>query len=121
MSELRSRPPKFVLDHSKLIRIIHGSADSTDVDVNYFMETPIPPDRHSLLTFCNETKEENRNVLYYSKEEGVVIECMKGTPDETNNSSMATYGLHKQDAPLPLKVCLIREFEATLCVVNLIE
>ena len=79
-----------------LNRYIHGSEDSTDVDVVYVVDEL--PDKAECKTFCAEDKNENRNVL--SVRDGIVEKCFKGTPDEINNSLLRTYSLHEQTSPL---------------------
>lgn len=78
-----------------LQRYVHGSADSTDVDVVYVVD--VLPDAAECKKFCSE-KEENRNVMTVA--DGIVTACYKGTPDELNNSLFRTYGLHEQTCPL---------------------
>ena len=79
-----------------LNRYIHGSEDSTDIDVVYVVDEL--PSFVDCKKFCAETKDENRNIL--SVENGIVTKCFKGTPDEINNSLLRTYNLHEQNSPL---------------------
>jgi hypothetical protein len=78
-----------------MIRYIHGSEDSLDVDVFYvFDETP---DFKTCQEFCSNTYE-NRNIIVV--ENGIVTQCFKGTNDEINNALIRTYPLHEQNFPL---------------------
>lgn len=78
-----------------IARYIHGSEDSTDLDVIYVVDEL--PSLQECKTFCSD-KEENRNLI--TVENGIVTSVYKGTPDEVNNSLLRTYNLHKQDYPL---------------------
>lgn len=70
-----------------LARYIHGSEDSTDLDVWYIIDR-IPEIRECKL-FCNDDLSENRNVAIV---ENVIISwCYKGLADEFNNALLATY------------------------------
>ena len=75
-----------------LARYVHGSEDSTDVDVVYVVDRIL--NFEEARAFCAENKEENRNVVYI--ENGIITWCFKGTPDEINNSLFRTYNLHEQ-------------------------
>lgn len=76
-----------------MIKYIHGSENSTDVDVHYvFNELP---DLATCKKFCSEDPTENRNIITIAN--GVVTGCYKGTIDEVNNGLLATYPLHMQD------------------------
>lgn len=74
-----------------IIRYIHGSEDSIDVDVFYVF------DDMPSLTFCQlfcDDKNENRNIITIENE--IVTNCFKGTIDEVNNGLYYTYSLHPQ-------------------------
>ena len=73
----------------------HGSSDSTDVDVVYVFDEI--PDRQEALAFCS-SKEENRNIVVIQN--GVVVWCLKGHPDEVNNSIHTTIPLHGGVSPI---------------------
>jgi hypothetical protein len=73
--------------------ILHGSADSLDKDIVYIL--PKMLSYHDALLFCNYKKGENRNIMTMYPT-GVVKQCMKGLPDEINNSLLVTYPLHQQ-------------------------
>ena len=79
-----------------MIRYIHGSADSSDLDVMYVFDRM--PDQIQCQRFCNEDPQENRNIIVL--ENGVVHSCFKGYPDEVNNALLTTYSLHEQAHPL---------------------
>ncbi len=80
--------------------IVHGSADSTDHDVVFILPKMLL--YHEALKFCNYKKAENRNIMtMYNC--GVVKQCMKGLPDEINNSLIVTYPLHEQVHEMPIK------------------
>lgn len=79
-----------------MIRYIHGSADSTDLDVVYvFEELPAAEECHR---FCRSDPQENRNIIVVK--DGTVVQCFKGIRDEVNNAVFATYPLHEQSHPL---------------------
>ncbi|WP_286076922.1 hypothetical protein [Thomasclavelia cocleata] len=79
------------------IRYIHGSEDSTDLDVYYVFDT-IPSDIKDCRAFCSADPNENRNIIVIKK--GIVTDTFIGTPDEINNGLIDTYHLHKQEYPL---------------------
>lgn len=79
-----------------MIRYIHGSANSIDIDTVYVFDSI--PSFSKAKTFCDNLKDENANVICV--ENGIVTYCYKGTIDEINNSLLTTYKLHKQDYPL---------------------
>mgnify|MGYP006333953931 FL=1 len=78
-----------------IARYIHGSEDSTDLDVIYVVDEL--PSLQECKTFCSD-KEENRNLIIV--ENGIVTSVYKGTPDEVNNALLDTYKLHEQEYPL---------------------
>lgn len=77
-------------------KYIHGSEDSTDIDVHYVFDKM--PSYQECKKFCDSDKTENRNVI--TIENGIVTSCYKGTIDEVNNALIETYPLHKQEYPL---------------------
>lgn len=79
-----------------MVRYIHGSADSTDLDVVYVFDTM--PSFEECQIFCRSDPKENRNIIVVT--EGVVNACFKGIPDEMNNALLTTYPLHEQEYPL---------------------
>lgn len=81
--------------------IIHGSADSVDRYVIYFLKDELPSyaDCVALTSKCIE----NRNVCVVDPVLGVVRKTYKGLPDELNNSLLACAPLHKQQHELPIK------------------
>lgn len=79
-----------------MIRYIHGSGDSTDLDVVYIMDEM--PSFVDCQHFCAMDSAENRNIAVIR--DGVVTESFKGRPDEVNNALFTTYPLHTQQYPL---------------------
>ena len=75
-----------------LARYIHGSEDSTDLDVLYIVDEL--PDKAECKRFCSADPSENRNVATVS--DGVITSVYKGTVDELNNALLRTYYLHLQ-------------------------
>lgn len=85
------------MSQQPLARLVHGSQDSSDLDVLYVMDSK--PSFLDCQRFCAD-KEENRNIIVVR--DGVVVECFKGLPDEVNNALLRTYGLHAQTSPNPV-------------------
>lgn len=83
------------MQKSQIVRYIHGSEDSTDVDVIYVFDTL--PSKLECKGFCD-GKGENGNIIVIKN--GVVVSAYKGSVDEVNNSLFDTYKLHKQTFPL---------------------
>lgn len=69
--------PAASIDASQFIKLRHGSKDSVDVDVVWVSFAPLP-NRVDCLSFCNASKAENGNLIYVDKEEGVVLDVLKG-------------------------------------------
>lgn len=82
-----------------MIKFIHGSEDSTDIDVLYVFDK-LPETIQECKDFCSADPSENRNIIVIK--DGIVVDCLKGTPDEVNNSLLRTYSLHEQQYPLPI-------------------
>ena len=80
------------------IKIRFGSQDSRDIDYVYLV--PVLPGFQECKAFCD-MKEDNRNIASLD-ERGLVKECYKGVPDETNNAIFYTYSLHEQKHPNPI-------------------
>lgn len=78
-----------------IAKYIHGSEDSTDLDVIYVVDEL--PSLQECKIFCSD-KIENRNLI--TIEDGIVTSVYKGTTDEVNNSLLRTYNLHEQEYPL---------------------
>lgn len=80
------------------VQLLHGvrfgSHDSKDHDVVYAIER-LPSIQQSKILCLDKT--ENRNLVVVRN--GVVAECFKGLPDETNNALHQTYALHPQQHP----------------------
>ncbi|EFC40083.1 predicted protein [Naegleria gruberi] len=99
----------------KLPWVVHGSTDSIDRDVIYWIPitttnktTPAYkrklPSQKVCFDFCVENKlEENRNLIVIDSEKGIVIDCFKGTADAINNQIKLTYGYHEQKYECPVK------------------
>lgn len=79
-----------------MIRYIHGSSNSVDLDTVYVFENE--PTFKEAKEFCDSKKDENANIICVDN--GKVSYCYKGTIYEINNSVFATYSLYKQDYPL---------------------
>ena len=79
-----------------IAKYIHGSEDSTDIDVHYVFDEM--PSYQECKKFCVADKSENRNIITIKN--GIVTGCYKGTVDEINNALIETYPLHKQEYPL---------------------
>ena len=75
-----------------MIRYVHGSEDSLDLDVYYVFDKL--PSFKECQDFCS-NKEENRNIIVIK--DGIVTDCFKGTVDEINNGLLQTYHLHPQE------------------------
>lgn len=90
-----------------MIRYIHGSEDSLDLDVFYVFDKM--PSFAECRKFCSEDSSENRNIIVVK--DGVVSECFMGTVDEVNNAFIDTYDLHKQDYLLIIRKRLERNHE----------
>lgn len=88
-----------------MIRYIHGSEDSLDLDVFYVFD--FLPDINECKRFCSEDDTENRNIIVVK--DGIVADCFIGTIDEINNGLIDTYSLHKQDYPLIVEKRLERD------------
>lgn len=78
-------------------RLVFGSEDSTDLDTLCVVDA-IPPMQEA-RRWCR-SADENRNLIVVS--DGLVRDCFKGSPDETNNALLATYALHPQQHPCPV-------------------
>jgi|GEM_PF-1210602 len=88
----------------KLIKYIHGSEDSIDLDIYYVFDEM--PEFKECQEFCS-SKIENRNIIVIQN--GIVVECFKGPTDEVNNSLLDTYNLHQQECPLLITKRLPRD------------
>lgn len=87
-----------------MVRYIHGSEDSIDIDVYYVFDKL--PDFKYCQEFCS-SKDENRNIIIIKN--GAVEQCFKGTIDEVNNGLYYTYNLHQQEYPLLINKLLKRD------------
>lgn len=100
-------------------RYVHGSEDSTDLDVHYVVDAL--PSFTECKTFCSQDPLENRNLVVIN--DGIVTDCYKGTPDEINNGLLVTYFLHEQEHPLLVnrvvpRDVLIKCVRAVRCVLS---
>lgn len=100
------------MDRSEKIRAsirakyVHGSEDSTDIDVCYILDKV--PSMAAAKEFCTEGGErENRNCAVIT--DGVVSWAYKGSPDEVNNSLFMTYSLHEQESELLIERMVLRD------------
>ena len=93
-----------------LARYIHGSEDSIDCDVIYIVDK-VPSQREAPL-FCTDNLDENRNIAVI--EDGRIVWCHKGFPDEVNNALLATYPLHPQEDMLLIRERVIRDLPIKL-------
>jgi hypothetical protein len=80
-----------------------GSQDSIDCDTVYKVDRL--PDVRTCKALCLHPLE-SRNLIVV--QEGVVAECFKGLPDETNNALFHTYKLHTQIAPYVVTQAVMR-------------
>ena len=81
--------------------LIHGSANSTDLDVLYFVKDPKQfPSFQACTLFCRNSDElvdgktVNRNICLI--EDHVISKIFKGNEDEANNAMLRTFPLHQQ-------------------------
>ena len=79
-----------------IAKYIHGSEDSTDVDIHYVVDKQ--PSFQEAKAFCDADLSENRNII--TIRDSIVTGCYKGTVDEINNALLDTYSLHPQEYPL---------------------
>ena len=89
----------------KIIRYIHGSEDSTDVDVIYVFDSL--PGIADCKRFCVGNSNENGNIIVVKN--GVVASAFKGSVDEVNNALFYTYPLHRQEFPLIIQRSVERD------------
>ena len=74
-----------------------GSLDSIDEDRIFVVGSL--PSVEECKRFCDQ-QQANRNLVVI--QDGVVRDCYKGLPDETNNAIYQTFHLHNNSAPLPV-------------------
>ena len=92
---------------------IHGSEDSLDVDVFFVVDNlhSLTNDEQKKLCVDLSTAHgptSNGNLI--TIKDGYVSNVYKGTVDEVNNSLLATYHLHHQSFPLPIKGKVERDY-----------
>lgn len=90
-----------------IAKYIHGSHDSNDIDIFYVVDK-IDSFQEAKI-FCDSSHNENRNIIVI--ENGIVVDCYKGTCDEIQNSLLTTYHLHKQEYSLLIKDKVDRDVE----------
>jgi hypothetical protein len=98
---------------------IFGSHSSIDRDVLFFVDT-LPtleaskPLAAQLVPTIQAHFEEVKksNINFGILRDGVIIETLKGIPDETNNAVLATYGFHPQPYPLAISHRVSRDLHA---------
>ena len=79
-----------------VMRYVHGSEDSTDIDVIYVFD--YMPRFAQCKNLCDGKGNENGNIIVVR--DGIVVFAYKGSVDEVNNALLRTYPLHKQEYPL---------------------
>ena len=87
-----------------IAKYVHGSEDSLDTDVLYVVDQ-LPSFQECQQLCAN--KEENVNLVVI--ENGIVVDCFKGAPDEVNNGLYYTYRLHPQAYPLSVNRVVERD------------
>lgn len=97
-----------------IARYVHGSEDSTDLDVIYIIDQI--PEMTEWPLFCNADPNENRNIA--TIENGVVAWSFKGFKDEVNNALLATYPLHPQEYGLLVQRSVPRDIPLKLLSVH---
>lgn len=90
-----------------MLKYIHGSEDSLDLDVYYVFDEL--PSFDECRKFCSADPDENRNIIVIKN--GIVVDCFIGTCDEINNGLIDTYNLHNQKYPLIITNRLQRDKE----------
>ena len=87
-------------------RYVHGSEDSLDLDVYYWVDE-MPETIQECKEWCAQKEGENANLFTVRMKHimgqtvSFVDKVYKGTPDEVNNSLIHTYHLHPQTDDLP--------------------
>lgn len=84
---------------------IFGSGDSLDCDVFVATDNPQKPAKpHDGIALCKQAEKIIRNQIKLDKplnvnvgfvQDGVIVWCVKGSPDETNNAIWHTYKNHE--------------------------
>lgn len=91
--------------NKEIIRYIHGSEDSTDLDVVYVFD--YVPSLEECKKFCVSKVSENGNIIVVKN--GIVVFSYKGSVDEVNNALFNTYTLHEQEFPLVIEQTVQRD------------
>ena len=98
---------------------VFGSPSSLDCDIVVFVDTlPSLEEGKALaaelapqiLTQLGTNKKLNLNFAVLR--DGIIVETLKGIPDETNNAVLATYGFHTQCHPLAIAHAVSRDRRA---------
>ncbi|WP_309716212.1 hypothetical protein [Armatimonas sp.] len=98
---------------------VFGSPSSLDCDIVVFVDTlPSLEEGKALaaelapqiLTQLGTGKKLNLNFAVLH--DGIIVETLKGIPDETNNAVLATYGFHTQCYPLAIAHAVSRDRRA---------
>jgi predicted nucleotidyltransferase len=93
---------------------IFGSDDSSDVDVMFYL-SEMPE-----LQICRQIATDAESLIVSNKEidvnlccvnDGLVVDCMKGTIDEVNNMIYYTHTLHEQKYESPVTKLHTRDIE----------
>lgn len=93
-----------------IARYVHGSEDSTDLDVIYIADRI--PETPECPLFCNDDPLENRNIA--TVENGIITWSFKGFADEVNNALLNTYPLHPQTCGLLVERSVPRDLPLKL-------
>lgn len=93
------------MENKEIIRYVHGSKDSTDLDVIYVFECE--PSLEECKKFCLSKAPENGNIIVVKN--GIVTFSYKGSVDEVNNALYRTYALHEQTFPLVIERTVQRD------------
>ena len=119
------------METSKHIEIeyqIFGSATSVDLDICFFVTEigSIEENRRRISQILERSKIESTKVINPNSaviQNGVVIDCFKGSVDELNNGLFHTYNLHRQLYEKKVKRLLIRDIDLKIkrCVRTIVS
>jgi hypothetical protein len=93
-------------------KIRHGSEDSIDKD--FYLVVDVIPTKQEFIEL---KKTSDLDVNCITIENGFVTGCLKGLPDEINNSIVATFNLHSQEIENPIKSTVQRDVLPKLSMV----
>lgn len=98
---------------------VFGSPSSVDCDVVVFVDALPALEEGKLLSgqlapelATQLSTDKKLNINFAVLHAGVIIETLKGLPDETNNATLATYGYHSQPHPLAIARPVPRDLDA---------